>query len=582
MNIKGDTLPQGTLLHGKAYSYRIERVLGQGSFGITYLASVKMQGALGSIDAQVKVAIKEFFMKEINGREGTTVTSGSKGGLFADYRKKFVREATNLSRLRHPNIIQVLECFEANNTVYYAMEYLDGGSLDDLIARRHGLPETEALGYVRQVADALAYMHAQNVLHLDLKPGNVMLHQGKAVLIDFGLSKQYDKDGNPDSSTSVGGGTPGYAPIEQANYHEGKGFPVTMDIYALGGTLYKMLTGQRPPEASEVLNEGLPPKPAQVSVATWAAVEAAMQPLRKNRPQTVAAWLARLPEAGQAGHAAATKDTEDTIFPEEVVQHAKSQPKPQPSQPTPKQEPKPTRPIPETKPDRRMRRKALSALAMILLVVVGSFVMLNHSNDKPNPTTETGIPEVKKPLAPSAPTGYINNYGYVDLGLSVKWATTNVGASSPSDYGYYFAWGETSTKSDYTEANSRTYRTSMGDIAGNAAYDAARANWGGTWRLPTQAECEELKYQCTWTWTTQGGHNGYCVTGKNGNSIFLPAAGSHNGSSLLDVGECGFYWSSTPYGSSAEFAYQLYFHSSYLNVNWGYRKNGRPVRPVSE
>ena len=125
-------LSQGATLQGKSYSYCIEKVLGQGTFGITYLASVKMQGTLGSIDAKIKVAIKEFFMKEINGREGTTVTSGSKGGLFADYRKKFVREVTNLSKFQHPNIIKVLECFEANNTIYYTMEYLDGGSLDEL------------------------------------------------------------------------------------------------------------------------------------------------------------------------------------------------------------------------------------------------------------------------------------------------------------------------------------------------------------------------------------------------------------------------------------------------------------------
>ncbi|MGN0036948.1 MAG: protein kinase [Bacteroidaceae bacterium] len=570
MNIKGDTLPLGAVLHGKSYSYRIEQVLGQGSFGITYLASVKMQGALGSIDAQVKVAVKEFFMKEINGREGTTVTSGSKGGLFADYRKKFVREATNLSRLRHPHIIQVLECFEENNTVYYAMEYLDGGSLDDLIARRHGLPEAEALGYVRQVADALAYMHAHNVLHLDLKPGNVMLHQGKAVLIDFGLSKQYDEDGNPDSSTTVGGGTPGYAPIEQANYRDGKGFPVTMDIYALGGTLYKMLTGQRPPEASEVLNEGLPPKPAQISATTWAAVEAAMQPLRKNRPQTVEAWMALLPAAGQEEEAVAAKPTEDTILPEEVVMPpqpaSRPEPHPQPA-PTPRLEPKPQsihKPV--------SRRKFLYALPVILIALVVGFVKIVAPKPEPEPTP------VKL-----TQTGTINGYGYVDLGLSVKWATTNVGASSPSDYGYYFAWGETSPKSEYTEANSRTYGKNMGDIAGNAAYDAARAQWGSPWRLPTKAECKELLDQCTWTWTTtQDGHNGYLVKGKNGNSIFLPAAGDRYGSSLDVVGELGYYWSSSPYGINTEDAYGLCFGSSYPNVDWNDRDNGRSVRPVSE
>ena len=292
-----NTLSQGATLQGKSYSYCLEKVLGQGGFGITYLSSVKMQGALGSIDAKVKVAVKEFFMKEINGREGTTVTSGSKGGLFADYRKKFIREATNLSKLQHPSIIKVLECFEANNTIYYTMEYLDGGSLDELISKKHGLSEAEAVKLACQIANALSYMHEHKVLHLDLKPGNIMLNNGNAVLIDFGLSKQYDASGNPESSTTVGGGTPGYAPIEQANYHDGKGFPVTMDIYALGATMYKMLTGQRPPDASEVLNDGLPDRPSSVSSEVWAAVETAMEPMRKKRPQTVTDWVKLLPTA---------------------------------------------------------------------------------------------------------------------------------------------------------------------------------------------------------------------------------------------------------------------------------------------
>ena len=294
MDTYSNTLPKGSILHGKSYTYCIEKVLGQGSFGITYLASVKMQGALGSIDAKVKVAVKEFFMKEINGREGTTVTSGSKGGLFADYRKKFIREATNLSKLQHPSIIKVLECFEANNTIYYTMEYLDGGSLDELISKKHGLSEAEAVKLACQIANALSYMHEHKVLHLDLKPGNIMLNNGNAVLIDFGLSKQYDVSGNPESSTTVGAGTPGYAPIEQSSYRDGNGFPVTMDVYALGATMYKMLTSQRPPDASEVLNDGLPDKPASVSSEVWAAVIAAMEPMHKNRPQTVQEWKAIL------------------------------------------------------------------------------------------------------------------------------------------------------------------------------------------------------------------------------------------------------------------------------------------------
>ena len=222
-----------------------------------------------------------------------------------------------------------------------------------------------------------------------------------------------------------------------------------------------------------------------------------------------------------------------------------------------------------------MKRTFLFLLAALLPLLALPQGIITRPTKKP---TQTTTPTQKPPKKRNV----INGHEYVDLGLSVKWATTNVGASSPSDYGYYFAWGETSTKSAYTEANSRTYKTSMGDIAGNAAYDAARANWGGTWRLPTEAECEELVNQCTWTWTTQGGHNGCRVTGKNGNSIFLPAAGLRDGLSLYGVGEEGLYWSSTPGGVDTEDAYRLYFLSSGHYVGWDIRYRGRSVRPVSE
>ena len=178
----------------------------------------------------------------------------------------------------------------------------------------------------------------------------------------------------------------------------------------------------------------------------------------------------------------------------------------------------------------------------------------------------------------------INGYEYVDLGLpsGLKWATCNVGANSPEDYGDYYAWGEIETKSEYYESNSKTYGKSMSDISGNATYDVARAKWGGSWRLPTKKELDELESKCTWEWTTQNGKNGYKVTGPNGNSIFMPAAGYRYGSSLSGVGEYGYYWSSTPYESSENLAYRLYFHSSRRGIDWRSRFHGQSVRPVSE
>lgn len=178
--------------------------------------------------------------------------------------------------------------------------------------------------------------------------------------------------------------------------------------------------------------------------------------------------------------------------------------------------------------------------------------------------------------------GNINGHEYVDLGLSVKWATCNVGASKPEDYGNYYAWGETGTKSSYTDDNSKTYGKQMYDIKGNSLYDAARANWGGTWRLPTKAELEELNNKCTWKWTTQNGVKGYKVTGPNGNSIFLPAAGYRYGSSLKEAGEGGFYWSSTPEENDSHYVYYLGFGCIGHNLDDDRRYFGMSVRPVSE
>lgn len=301
------SLAIGTILHGEAYDYKIMDVLGQGTFGITYKAKVEIKGALGRLDSNMYVAVKEFFMKEVNGRENSSVTSGStsNGGLFYYYRDKFEREARNLSTLSHPNIVKVLEAFHANGTTYYSMEYIDGISLDKKIAQspQGRMPLTEAIETLKQIGAAIAFMHSRNMLHLDVKPGNVMMRKdGTAVLIDFGLSKQYTSNGEPESSTKVGAGTPGYAPIEQASYHEGKGFPTMMDVYALGGTLFKMLTGQRPPEASEILNEGFPADSLRqffIPDNIVNSISKAMAPLKKDRWQTVDEFVKHLDEHGE-------------------------------------------------------------------------------------------------------------------------------------------------------------------------------------------------------------------------------------------------------------------------------------------
>ena len=203
--------------------------------------------------------------------------------------------------------------------------------------------------------------------------------------------------------------------------------------------------------------------------------------------------------------------------------------------------------------------------------------------------------EPEQPEEPETPETPDNNgHEYVDLGLSVKWATCNVGANSPEAYGDYFAWGETSTKETYDEDNCATYGLSISELQsqgyidgeGNltAQHDAATANWGGDWRMPTRNELSELRDNCTWTWTTYDRVNGYNVEGPNGNSIFLPAAGDRNGSSLSNSGRYGDYWSSTPSEDNDNYnynyAYCILFYSSYRNFSIYLRYLGISVRPV--
>lgn len=193
-----------------------------------------------------------------------------------------------------------------------------------------------------------------------------------------------------------------------------------------------------------------------------------------------------------------------------------------------------------------------------------------NTGTKPNPGTEPN------------PGNMVNGHEYVDLGLpsGLKWATCNVGASSPIEAGDYFAWGETSPKDSYTLSNSIAYNKSIGQISGNPKYDAARANWGGTWRMPSSVECKELIDKCTWKWTSKSGITGQEVTGPNGNSIFLPAAGYYDGTSLNASGTDGSYWSSTPYNSY--YAYRIYFYDRNAFCNDAVIERGRSVRAVTD
>lgn len=300
----------GTLLHGG--TYKIEKILGQGSFGITYLAEHTNLGK--------KVAIKEFFMKELNSRdEDGSITGMSDSSLSQNYCQKFKKEAINLSRLDHPNIVRVTDSFSENGTFYYVMDFIEGQNLNDYI-KSHYIDEAEAVSIIKSVADALIYMHEEkHMLHLDLKPGNVMRRNsdGHVFLIDFGLSKHYSTDGQPETSTTIGLGTAGYAPIEQGNQAKNGEFRPTIDVYALGATFYKLLTRETPSPASDLVSDDelLENKLREKGVSDnlIKVVTEAMCPNVRKRTQTIREFKGNLDCIKSETQATINVTSDDTI-----------------------------------------------------------------------------------------------------------------------------------------------------------------------------------------------------------------------------------------------------------------------------
>ena len=745
-------LPDNTLLQGG--KYRIIRFISSGGFGCTYEAELVL--------LQKRVAIKEFFVKDLCNREENTshitVATQSKIKLIERLKKKFIEEASALFSMQHPNIVRVTDVFEENGTAYYVMDYIDGKSLQDIVKEKGALDESQAVCYIKQVAEALKYVHGLNRLHLDVKPGNIMIDENnQAILIDFGASKQYDEVDGENTSTLLGK-TPGYAPLEQIGNEVAKFLPAT-DIYALGATLYKLLTGVNPVSATQLASgETLESIPSTISKSTRNAIAAAMEINKNKRPQSIDEFLSLLGREKQKTVVPEGKKSEDNSVSEElsedtVLECEEETPVENKDQSyyqsTEKKysieqvvDPKKksfnkkiwggiclvgvllalicfinTSQGPEqvfTKAneyyDKKDYKKAIDLyleaatkgyapaqgqLGFLYYNGLGvtkdytkavewyskaaeqgdanaqdflGFMYYNglgvtkdytkayewfskaaeqgHANGQNNlgimyyngegisqdynkaymwfskaaeqgdanaqynlglmyesgtgisqdyvkafelfsKAAEQGVELAENHAIFSKryvvvygknSMGSINNYKYVDIGLSVKWATHNIGANYPYDFGDYYSWGETSTKAKYGIDYSNIKELSSKDISGSSM-DVVHNKWGGTWRMPTKSEFIELKDKCDWEWFDENKIKGYIITGPNGNSIFLPAGDSKTEISYMDKNS-GDYWSSTSNDDNSAFA--LSFGKEYLTevrpLRFGY---GLTIRPVS-
>ena len=364
MHLKSDTL----LKRGE---YRIIETLGRGGFGITYLAE--------QVNLHRKVCIKEFFPKDYYKRDDDSVSISLLSESFKEnmsrFKAKFVKEAQTIATLNHANIIPIHDVFEENGTAYYVMDYIEGESLSERVKRGGAMSERDAVSYINQVASALEHIHARQIMHLDVKPGNIMVREEdrRAILIDFGLSKHYDATSGEATSTTPVGVSHGFAPMEQ--YQDGgvSTFSPETDIYSLGATLYFLVTGNVPPQATVVAEQGLPYLD-NLSSNVRETIAKSMSYLRKDRPHTIKDFLALLDNDEQVVAVLADESEKTKIAP-----HT----------PTPKRESN------EDKPRQKRSRWWLWLLVMLLIGCGAYLMFMGGDNAAPiSNTTNTAKPQL--------------------------------------------------------------------------------------------------------------------------------------------------------------------------------------------
>jgi len=357
---------------------------------VTYLAEQVM--------AKRRVCIKEFFPKNYYKRDGDTgaLTLSSDG--FAEsmnkFKAKFIKEAQTIATLNHANIIPIHDVFEENNTAYYVMDYIEGESLSDIVKRGGAMSERDAVAYIKQVASALEHIHEQQIMHLDVKPGNIMVREEdrRAILIDFGLSKHYDATSGEATSTTPVGVSHGYAPMEQ--YQDGgvSTFSPETDIYSLGATLYFLVTGNVPPQATVVAEHGLPYLD-NLSSNIRETIARSMSYLRKDRPHTIKDFLALLDNKRPVAAVLAAESKKTKITQKPKIQPAVEQPKPKPK----------TYLERELELEHEQKRNRWWMWCLILLLIGGAWFIFDDNKEEKNtesealPEEDVALPETSAP-----------------------------------------------------------------------------------------------------------------------------------------------------------------------------------------
>ena len=515
--------PNTTLQGGK---YRIERVLGQGGFGNTYVGY--------NTEFEETVAIKEFFMKGVTERDETTsvvsVSNADNVPQFEEQREKFKKEARRLRKLKNEHIVKVHDLFEENGTAYYVMDYIDGESLAERMKRTGcAMTESEVKTILPQILEALREVHQNEIWHLDLKPGNIMIDKsGSVYLIDFGASKQIRANGSMTTSTALCY-TPGYAPNEQIGQMYDRFGPWT-DIYALGATVYNLLTNKKPPMAIDIEEDEDEAfdLPSNISEDMRKLVVWMMQPKRKARPQGVSEIIEKM-------------NNTYIMVQESLITLSKSE---------------------ETI---LTSRPPIDSDETLLA-------------DKPQTLEQNHKSYVDE-----------NNVQAIDLGLSVLWADCNVGANRNNPIGDLYGWGDstgekkTQMVSDYVIKVGGLYQKTPLNISGSE-YDIAMAQWGKKWKMPNREQWKELITKCIWTLERYNETEGYRVEGVNGNSIFLPMTGIREGNEITN-NNIGCYWTSELINYDSSFAYYYYFDKEKNNDIISTRQKvylGLAVRPICE